>query len=147
MIDRGYCDGITSWGFFQNLVKKIRYFDETFWFLAFVKRKSSFSALGCNMSLFKEDLYRVGGFDEDYIHRGGGEDTDLAMRLHYIGVYTKSVRYKAIEFHLGHDIHESKGAAHDLYVQKKRNLTSVLKAVYVNSSLRSAVYPESLNDT
>ena len=135
MITQGYFDGFTWWGLFQNLRKKNRYFEEAFRFLSLLRRNTNFNPLGCNFSIFKEDLYKVNGFDEDYVTRGGGEDTDIAMRLRYVGVHMKSVRYRAIQFHLGHDLSEPKTKSERMFFQKKRT-ASTEQAVSINSSLR-----------
>tara|TARA_R110002111_G_scaffold256979_3_gene324761 strand:+ start:112295 stop:113116 length:822 start_codon:yes stop_codon:yes gene_type:complete len=55
----------------------------------------------CNLSVWKEDLLAVNGFDEDYTG-WGMEDSDLVLRLIRNGVYHKDARFAAPVFHLWH---------------------------------------------
>ena len=69
------------------------YFD-----LHFKERKLS----GCNWGIQKEDLLSVNGFDEDYVRPGVGEDHDIEWRLKAKGLKMKSIKNKAIVYHLYH---------------------------------------------
>ena len=100
MIKKGCLDGVTFWGLYHSVQGRFRYFDETFRFLYGIKKNRPFSLLGCNFSIHKSDILRVNGFDEDYETRGGGEDTDISMRLRTVGISMRSVRYRAVQFHL-----------------------------------------------
>ena len=62
--------------------------------------------IGCNFSIFKEDLLKINGFDEDYVLPTVGEDNDLTWRLKNFGITIKSARNAAITFHLGKHIYE-----------------------------------------
>ena len=55
----------------------------------------------CNLSVWREDLLRVNGFDESYAG-WGLEDSDLVIRLLHAGVKHKSARYATPLFHLWH---------------------------------------------
>ncbi len=55
----------------------------------------------CNLSVWREDLLRVNGFDESY-EGWGLEDSDLVIRLLHAGVGHKSARFAAPVFHLWH---------------------------------------------
>lgn len=55
----------------------------------------------CNMSFFREDIFAVNGFNEDYIG-WGREDSELAVRFYHLGLYRKSHPFLAICFHLWH---------------------------------------------
>lgn len=55
----------------------------------------------CNLSVWKDDLLAVNGFDEDYTG-WGMEDSDLVLRLIRNGVYHKDARFAAAVFHLWH---------------------------------------------
>ena len=57
---------------------------------------------GCNWGISKQDLIDVNGFDEDYIHASVGEDIDIEWRLRLHGIQFKSVKHKAIVFHMHH---------------------------------------------
>ncbi len=62
---------------------------------------------GCNMGMIKKDIEAVNGFDEDY-KEWGPEDLDICCRLERYGCQLKSLKYKAIIYHL---YHPSKGIA------------------------------------
>lgn len=58
--------------------------------------------LGCNFSIFKDDLLKVNGFDERFVHPGYGEDIDLGNRLNRAGIDTISRRCRMIIYHCYH---------------------------------------------
>ena len=58
----------------------------------------------CNLSLYKSDFIKIGGFDESYMG-WGLEDSDLIVRLINSGVYKKKIIRGAVVFHLWHKIH------------------------------------------
>jgi glycosyltransferase involved in cell wall biosynthesis len=59
--------------------------------------------LGCNFSCHKQDLYRINGFNEDFIAAGWGEDSDIEWRLKHIGVKIYNTKFSAIQYHLHHE--------------------------------------------
>ena len=67
----------------------------------FIKERERF-ILGCNFSLYKEDLLKVNGFDERFVHPGYGEDIDLGNRLERVGVKLMSRKNMMIIFHTYH---------------------------------------------
>lgn len=136
MIQREYLDGFTLWGLYHAARGRFRYFDETFRFLYWIKKNRPFSLLGCNFSIHKSDILRVNGFDEDYETRGGGEDTDISMRLRAVGLSMRSVRYRAVQFHLGHETGQSKSLSEKTFLEKKAKLKSIEDAVNIKSLLR-----------
>jgi glycosyltransferase involved in cell wall biosynthesis len=58
--------------------------------------------LGSNFSLHREQLARINGFDEAYEGPGSGEDSDIQFRLELLGVAIRSLRHRAIQYHLWH---------------------------------------------
>lgn len=62
--------------------------------------------LGCHFSLFREDIERVNGFDENFIG-WGLEDDDFSARLHLAGVNGRSLIREARALHLWHPPAES----------------------------------------
>jgi GT2 family glycosyltransferase len=64
--------------------------------------KSNSSIVGCNFSLYRDDLLAINGFDEAYHSPGIGEDSDLELRLRNNGVRMKSNKLVAIQYHLYH---------------------------------------------
>lgn len=57
---------------------------------------------GCNWGINRQDLIDVNGFDEDYVHASVGEDNDIEWRLRSKGVNFKSLKHKAIVYHMNH---------------------------------------------
>jgi len=137
MIDRGYFDGFNLWGLCRSLIKDFKYYEETFKPLFFYKKRRYLDFLGSNFSAFKSDLLRVNGFDEEYEHRGGGEDTDIAWRLCNIGCEFKSIRCLAVQFHLGHEIPEDKSISEQMFCEKKKRIVKPEDAKNIKSSLIS----------
>jgi cellulose synthase/poly-beta-1,6-N-acetylglucosamine synthase-like glycosyltransferase len=58
--------------------------------------------LGCNWGVCKNSLLEVNGFDEDYKRAGVGEDFDIDWRLKKVGFKVRSMKGKAIVYHLNH---------------------------------------------
>lgn len=58
---------------------------------------------GCNWGIQKKHLVKINGFDEDYIRAAVGEDTDIEWRLKHSGIESKSMKNKAIVYHLHHE--------------------------------------------
>ncbi|NLG35632.1 MAG: glycosyltransferase [Lentisphaerae bacterium] len=57
--------------------------------------------LGCHFSLFREDVERINGFDENFVG-WGYEDDDFARRLYKAGAAPRSVIEDARALHLWH---------------------------------------------
>ncbi len=57
---------------------------------------------GCNFSVDRESLFKVNGFDEGY-EGYAREDTDLELRLQYLGLRIKSLKGLAIQYHVWHE--------------------------------------------
>lgn len=67
----------------------------------FIKERNRF-ILGCNFSLYKDDLLLVNGFDERFVHPGYGEDIDLGNRLRKAGIKTISRKRMMVIYHTYH---------------------------------------------
>lgn len=57
--------------------------------------------MGCNMGIWRSDLDRVNGFDDDY-EGWGREDDDIAWRLKHAGVVRRPLRFAGLAIHLWH---------------------------------------------
>jgi glycosyltransferase involved in cell wall biosynthesis len=57
---------------------------------------------GCNWGILRKHLLEINGFDEDYISAAVGEDSDIEWRLTATGVQLKSMKNKAIVYHVHH---------------------------------------------
>ena len=62
--------------------------------------------LGCNLSIHKEDLININGFDERYEAPSVGEDTDIQFRLEKTGTKINSLNNVAVQYHLYHKLQE-----------------------------------------
>ena len=71
-------------------------------YLPFIKQERSTGIWGCNWSIAKKEIIAVGGYDENYIHAGIGEDVDIEWRLTQKGIKLISIRFSAIVYHLHH---------------------------------------------
>lgn len=56
---------------------------------------------GCNFSLYKDLFYAINGCDEEFVD-GSIEDNDLGIRVLNQGKMLKTVRHRAVIFHLWH---------------------------------------------
>lgn len=56
---------------------------------------------GCNFAVWREDLFKVNGFDEEFIG-WGFEDSEFAVRLINSGIKRKSGNFAVTVFHLYH---------------------------------------------
>jgi len=74
-------------------------------FLSLFNKKNR-GLLGCNFSLFKNDLIKINGFDERYEAPSIGEDSDVQFRLELSGVKIKSINHIAVQYHLFHKLQE-----------------------------------------
>lgn len=59
-------------------------------------------AMTCNLSLWRQDILSVNGFEEEYVG-WGLEDSDLVIRLINFGVCRKSGRFATPTLHLWHE--------------------------------------------
>ncbi len=58
--------------------------------------------VGCNFSVYKEDILKINGFDESYPSGDVADDVDIEWRLNAIGVQNRSCKYAANLLHLNH---------------------------------------------
>jgi glycosyltransferase involved in cell wall biosynthesis len=80
----------------RNVEKGFRFRDSILERIANRKRRG---LLGCNFSLFREDLLAINGFDERYEGPGVGEDSDIEFRLNGQGVTMQSLILQANMVH------------------------------------------------
>tara|TARA_Y100000588_G_scaffold303081_1_gene325506 strand:- start:1855 stop:2139 length:285 start_codon:yes stop_codon:yes gene_type:complete len=60
-----------------------------------------YGLLGCNLGIWRDDLFAVNGFDEAF-EGWGREDSDLGARLYNFGLKRKMVYGRAVVYHLNH---------------------------------------------
>jgi len=94
--------------------------------LPFLPARRSHSLSGirsCNMGFFREDIYAVNGFNEQF-EGWGREDSELAVRLYNYGLKRKTHGFAAICFHLWHaDNKRDRLAANDALLAQVRMST------------------------
>ena len=115
---------LISDGLFGNSidVEKGLYLKNKF-LLNFFNRKNR-GLLGCNFSSFKEDLFKVNGFDERYEAPSIGEDSDVQFRLELAGVKIRSINHAAVQYHLYHKLQERDPKNLQLYEEIKKSKTA-----------------------
>ena len=65
-------------------------------------RKRHLGIMGCNWSCYKQDLYKINGYNED-LPGIGGEDDDLEWRFNGFDIHTKNLKFITPVYHLYHD--------------------------------------------
>lgn len=65
-------------------------------------RQHKETALGCNMSFFREDFEAINGYDE-FFEGWGGEDGDFGRRLQRNGLKKLQLKFAGIVYHLWHE--------------------------------------------
>jgi GT2 family glycosyltransferase len=70
-------------------------------------------ATGCNLALWRDDFYRVNGFDESFVG-WGHEDSEFAGRLINAGIFRKDGRFAAPVLHLWHRTQDRGRAAENM---------------------------------
>lgn len=75
--------------------------------------RSWHKAIGCNIAVWREDFYRVNGFDENFVG-WGHEDAEFVGRLINSGIYRKDGRFAAPVLHLWHRLNDRADKAGNL---------------------------------
>ena len=74
-------------------------------FLAFLvekRRNNSNSVRGSNLAFWKADFIQVNGYNNDLMG-WGHEDEELAARFINNGIWKKSIKFKAVQYHISHE--------------------------------------------
>jgi len=74
------------------------------WFsyaLSMFKNQNINRVRGCNFSIYKEDVLKVNGFNEQ-ISSWGREDSEFVQRLINSGLYKQHLKFSGIQYHLFH---------------------------------------------
>ena len=56
----------------------------------------------CNISFFKEDCFKINGFNEDFIG-WGREDSEFVVRMLNSGIHRQTVKFNCLSFHIWHN--------------------------------------------
>ncbi|HEY0634939.1 MAG TPA: glycosyltransferase [Gammaproteobacteria bacterium] len=70
--------------------------------LQWLSEKRTIRLVGCNLSIHRDDLLKINGFNEEYQSPGIGEDSDIDWRLQMAGVTIRNVKFSAVQYHLYH---------------------------------------------
>ena len=69
--------------------------------MSYFKNQNINRIRGCNFSLYKEDIIKVNGFNEE-ITTWGREDSEFVQRLFNSGVRKQHLKFSGIQYHLYH---------------------------------------------
>ena len=72
------------------------------WVMSFLKSQNIRRIRGCNYSLFKKDIIKVNGFNEE-ITTWGREDSEFVQRLFNVGLKKQHLKFSGIQYHLYHN--------------------------------------------
>jgi len=80
--------------------------------MSYFKSKNINRIRGCNFSLFKKDILKVNGFNEE-ITTWGREDSEFVQRLFNSGICKQHLKFSGIQYHLYHNerVHNSQEIA------------------------------------
>jgi len=71
----------------------------------FARKKKFQTALrGCNVSMQKEDFFKVDGYDEVFDLTWGHEDSDICYRLFFNNVRIRNLWFTALQYHIDHKV-------------------------------------------
>lgn len=70
--------------------------------LQWLSERRPIRLVGCNLSIHRDDLLKINGFNEEYQSPGIGEDSDIDWRLQMAGITIRNVKFLAVEYHLYH---------------------------------------------
>jgi len=119
IVKKGYLENQTMHLIFDGLFGKSAYVEKGFYveskFLRNLLNRKIRGLLGCNFSIYKEDLLQINGFDERYEAPSIGEDSDIQYRLELAGTKIKSLNNIAVQYHLYHKLQERLQVNLDLF--------------------------------
>ena len=103
-----------------------RYVEEAFYCgLAQWLRRPVKHLVGSNMSMSREDLLAINGFDETYTRPATGEDYDIEWRMMANGCTIVSLRNLAVQYHMYHPENWSEQSANVAYCREKQQRNEV----------------------
>lgn len=127
LLDKGTINYLTVVSDKINTDEPSNYAEESIYLgntmLSGMTRKKT-TLVGCNFSLPIQLMKKINGFNEDYTGPGIGEDSDIEYRLKLAGAKFRSVRNKAILYHLFHQLTTENNLNYDYFnnVVKKEGL-------------------------
>lgn len=95
-------------------------------YLPFISTKKDYGILGCHWSAHKKDLLAINGYDENYVLAGIGEDVDIEWRMKESGIKFKSLKFKAIQYHLHHALNYTSDTSNIAFLKEKKKLGQIV---------------------
>jgi glycosyltransferase involved in cell wall biosynthesis len=133
-IDEGYLEKFPIYLYLDAVFGRThhlgRFFKTPRWARELLGQNEIHDIRGCNLSLWREDFVAVNGYSNDF-SGAYGEDSDLEYRLKNYGLRMKSVKGRAIQFHLWH-----KEQQKDPANQKKLSKVRVSSTYYTSNGLK-----------
>lgn len=124
---------LKSLSFIKLLFTKTKHLESAIRLPFLISNRKS-GMLGCNFSVFKDNMIKINGFDEDFTRPLFGEDTDVARRLNLMGVKLLCTKFQTIQYHLHHSTKnrdEDWKICRELYERKVKEGKSVCENGYV----------------
>ena len=111
--------------YLSNAKNKINMFRVPFLtkLMSYSKNQNINRIRGCNFSLFKEDILKVNGFNEE-ITTWGREDSEFVQRLFNIGVFKQHLKFSGIQYHLFHKERKHNNTNNKILEKTIKNNTS-----------------------
>ena len=104
-----------------------RYVEEAFYLpVCRVLRRKVKHLVGSNMSMSKQDLLAVNGFDENYVLPATGEDYDIEWRMLANGCKIVSLRNLAVQYHLYHKENWDNQKVNVAYCKEKQTRNEIV---------------------
>jgi len=105
LVAKGYLDRWPFALFMDSLFGKTeylsRFFRTPFGLRSWLGQDKVEDIRGCNFSVHKKNIVAINGFS-NHFSGAYGEDSDVELRLKFLGLQMKSVRGAAIQYHLWH---------------------------------------------
>ena len=83
-------------------------------FFSYFKSQNIIRIRGCNYSIFKEDILKVNGFNEEFT-TWGREDSEFVQRLFNAGLKKIHLKFSGIQYHLYHKERTTNGTNDALF--------------------------------
>jgi len=111
---------VTKFNFFSSGIKKRFRTIRLPFYTQFVKQNHVVSSKlrGCNMSFWREDIIKINGYNEAFVG-WGGDDSELANRLHNSGVAGRRLKYAGIIYHIYHPEESKSNLAKNIAIQSE----------------------------
>lgn len=109
---------VTNFHFFSKGIKKRFRTIRLPYFTKFVKQNHVVSSKlrGCNMSFWREDIIKINGYNEAFVG-WGGDDSELANRLHNAGIAGKRLKFAAVIYHIFHKEEDKSNLEKNIAIQ------------------------------